>query len=40
MGYTYFYMGKLPQAAKCFEEVLKRDPNNVKAKVMLEKMKE
>ncbi|MCD6422798.1 MAG: tetratricopeptide repeat protein [Elusimicrobia bacterium] len=40
MGYTYFYMGKLPQAAKCFEEVLKRDPSNVKAKVMLEKMKE
>jgi len=40
LGYTYFYEGRLKEAAACFREVLKRDPNNAKAIVMMEKMKE
>jgi tetratricopeptide (TPR) repeat protein len=40
LGYTYFYEGRLKEAAACFNEVLKRDPGNAKAVVMMEKMKE
>ncbi|MFH1352611.1 MAG: O-antigen ligase family protein [bacterium] len=40
LGYTYFYEGRLGESAACFNEVLKRDKNNAKAIVMLEKMKE
>ncbi|MCD6412599.1 MAG: tetratricopeptide repeat protein [Elusimicrobia bacterium] len=40
LGYTYFYEGKLGAAAVCFNEVLKKDKNNAKALMMLQKMKE
>ncbi|MBA3065371.1 tetratricopeptide repeat protein [bacterium] len=40
LGYTYFYEGRLKDAAAEFREVLKRDKNNAKAIVMMEKMKE
>ncbi|MEA2082192.1 MAG: tetratricopeptide repeat protein, partial [Elusimicrobiota bacterium] len=40
LGYTYFYEGRLKEAAAEFREVLKRDKNNAKAIVMMEKMKE
>jgi len=40
LGYTYFYEGRIGEAADCFNEVLKRDKNNAKAIVMLKKMRE
>jgi len=40
LGYTYFYEGRLKEAAASFREVLKRDPDNAKAIVMMGKMKE
>ncbi|MCD6312168.1 MAG: tetratricopeptide repeat protein [Elusimicrobia bacterium] len=40
LGYTYFYEGRLKEAAAEFREVLKRDKNNAKAIMMMAKMKE
>ncbi len=40
LGYTYFYEGRLKEAAAEFREVLRRDKNNAKAIMMMAKMKE
>ena len=40
LGKTLYEMGRLKESAQNLEEVLKRDPNNEKAQVLLKKMVE
>ncbi len=40
LGLCYFYEGRIKEAAAQFQEVLKREPNNEKAIVMLKRMVE
>lgn len=40
LGLAYYYQGKVKEAATQFEEVLKRDPKNERAIVMLKRMVE
>lgn len=40
LGLCYFYEGRIKEAAEQFQEVLKREPNNEKAIVMLKRMVE
>jgi len=38
LGYCYYTVGKLKEAADEFKKVLELDPDNYKAKIMIEKM--
>ncbi len=38
LGYIYYYQGRLQEATREFKIVLKQEPDNYKAKIMLEKM--